>query len=224
MQTYNYTQHEGHILADTGDQLWLLDTGAPMSVGNAPVILENTVYDVIDTYQGVSISDLNESIGVSFDVLLGMDIISRTGIYIDTTTKQVTFGEHLTAYDRRIPIDLVMGIPTVSINIGGTTQRLFFDTGAKITYLPASVVKGYRPVTKIRDFYPGFGPFNCDVYEIPADIGQKQVVIQVGVLPEEIERMLLATGTNGILGNSAWHGRQVHYSPANLSLCFDVAI
>jgi len=121
-------------------------------------------------------------------------------------------------------VELVMGVPTLEMNISGTTQRLFFDTGAKITYLPASAVRGFRPLHEVEDFYPGFGPFKSCVYQLPADIGRRHVVIDVGVLPETLESRLLMAGTNGILGNSAWQGRSVHYSPANRTLRFDAAL
>ena len=60
--------------------------------------------------------------------------------------------------------------------------------------------------------------------KIPADIANRQVVIDVGTLPETLESTLLTGRTNGILGNQAWHDRTVQYSPTHQALYFDATL
>ena len=212
MSAFRYTEHDGHFVAEVpaGNSLrrWLIDTGSPGSVSNTPLHIDGEQIEVADNFMGINIDELQSMVGCEFDTLVGMDVLGGFSIQIDSANKQL----HLLKQEpevtgHRLPFRLVMGIPTVDMNITGTDCSLFFDTGAKITYLQKGLFDGQQPVREIEDFYPGFGPFTAAVYEVPADIAGEMKVIEAAALPDLLEATLLAVGTQGILGNSAWTDR-----------------
>jgi hypothetical protein len=224
MQRYSYETLDGHIIVDTGVQKLLIDTGSPTSIGNAPVQLGGQPIPVAGNYMGLEVSEISAMVGTPFDVLLGMDVLAGTGLFIDPANQQITLNATPAAGGTRMTMSTTMGVPTISCNIGGTYRKLFFDTGATITYLPATAMNGYRPVREVKDFYPGLGTFLSTVYQVPADIGNRQVVIEVGALPDTLQNALLVTGIDGIMGNNAWAGRSVYCSAKDSVLIFDAEL
>jgi len=214
MLSISYTEEDGHFIAGHEGSRWLLDTGSPISVGNGQINLNGTAHQLTPDFMGVDIDSLRELAGISFDALLGMDVMGSGDLFINQNDKQITFGtgrtDNLNSSGTTLPFETAMGIPMVTLNIGGKDQKLFFDTGAKVTYLPADAFNGYHPIRTVDDFYPGIGPFCSPVYELPADIGGNFSVIEVAELPDALHMLLSVSGASGILGNSAWSGRSLY--------------
>jgi len=210
MLTVDYTEQDGHFIAEHEGRRWLLDTGSPVSVGHGHVYINGQHYEPTHEFMGVNIDTLRELAGIEFDVLLGMDVLCHTDLFINQDDKQITFGTGVMNSGTGISFESTMGLPLVTLNLGGKEQKLFFDTGAKVSYLHADEFNGYHPVRTVDDFYPGVGPFCSPVYELPADIGGTMDVIDVAELPDALHMLLSVSGANGILGNSAWAGRSIY--------------
>ena len=64
-----------------------------------------------------------------------------------------------------------MGIPIVIAQIAGRDYRMFFDTGAQISYFQDDSLTDFPASGSITDFYPGFGQFQTDTYLIEISLG-----------------------------------------------------
>ena len=100
-----------------------------------------------------------------------------------------------------IPIDTLMNIPILEVEVEGEKVRTFLDTGAKICYFSSQVTNNYNAQSVIEDFYPGIGRFETNVYQIPVTIGRKQLNLLSGNLPSVLQQLLLMANAQGIIGN-----------------------
>ncbi|MGI9042780.1 MAG: hypothetical protein ACR2GK_01500, partial [Gemmatimonadaceae bacterium] len=89
--------------------------------------------------------------------------------------------------------------------------RAVIDSGASISYVPAALVEGLTPVGRRKDFYPGFGEFETDVWRVRAEIGGRRLTIKAGVLPPTLQMMFgLLLGPDGwIVGSDFFRNRAV---------------
>ena len=111
-----------------------------------------------------------------------------------------------------------MGVPMIEVQICDSTHHMFFDTGAEISYLQSDDREAFPDAGMIRDFYPGFGEFDSTTYHVPAKLGNLELTLRCGKLPEILGTSLMAAGTTGIVGNEVMTDRVVGYFPRNKQL------
>jgi hypothetical protein len=99
----------------------------------------------------------------------------------------------------------------------GRTTGLFFDTGAQISYFQDESLSTYPSAGELTDFYPGFGQFQTDTYNVPIRIGSEQFTIRCGKLPGLLGMSLAMADVQGILGNQILLDRRVGYFPRESS-------
>jgi hypothetical protein len=225
MATYPYTVHDDHFIVDGCRQRWLLDTGSPVSVGDGSIEFGELTHTPANNLMGITIGALQEMVGAHFNTLIGMDVLGRHGLLINRTEQWIEVGtdaEVVNGYAE--PLTFTLGIPTLSARVGEHAVSLFFDTGAKITYLSGEFLPAGEPIREAEDFYPGLGTFTTPVYRINAEIGGQTGEIEVGKLPEALQVMVGGAGVQGILGNSAWVDRTLYLSASEATLVFDAVI
>lgn len=221
MITIPLLRKAGHIFVEVQEQLWLFDTGAPTSFGDAPrITIANTSIPLQDSYLGLTASQLTTFIGVECCGLLGADCLGLFDHVIDGIQGSITISkDELTYSGQCVPIHEFMGIPIVTAFIGGNAYRVYFDTGAQISYLQDNALAEFPASGRITDFYPGFGTFETDTYDVPVSLGDVTENLRFGTLPGLLGMTLLMTNTKGILGNAFLMERTVGYFPRRKLLC-----
>jgi len=117
-----------------------------------------------------------------------------------------------------VPLDEFMGIPIVSARIRGTDYRMFFDTGAQVSYFQDKSLTHFPSAGAITDFYPGFGRFQTETHKVPVTLGPTEFTLRCGRLPGLLGTTLIMAGTEGIIGNQILTDRPVGYFPRRRSL------
>lgn len=211
---------DGHIILQDGHKQLLIDTGAPSSFGDtSPLAFAGNSYPMQSTYMGISLPSLSESIGTPINALIGADILNQYDIFIDPVvhTFSVTEGE-LPLSEATLVLDSFMGLPIIEARVGQDTVRMFFDTGAKLSYLAPDRTGVYEAVGTERDFYPGFGDFTTNVYDIPIKLASESLVLRVGNLPMLLHMTLMMASTSGILGTAILRTHKVVFAPRRQKL------
>ena len=199
MQSFKYSFLDGHIIFDLRDKRVLLDTGAPISVGpGRSATFCGRTFTLKGDYMGVNVTSLSKLVGAEIDVLMGMDIIGHHDCLMDPDTLHLTFGNDLSDLQLQVPVSQFMGIPIVSCRIGGKNLRVFFDTGAKLSYFDEA--DRFQYLEEEQDFYPGIGEFTTKVYEVPIQIAGEPTSLKMGILPPLLQTTLMMAGVSGILG------------------------
>ena len=205
----------GHVLVEVEQDRVLVDTGSPHSIGNAPTFaFMGDDHRLQSSFQGASIDQISALVGTRVTVLLGGDILSRYDMRLDLDAGTATFSvDEMPCAGHTAHLEYFTGVPIVQVGVGGHGRRLFFDTGAKLSYLHSSLAQGLPRVGRDRDFFPGFGEFEVELVNQQVDICGRQVPLAFGSLPMLLETALLLAGVEGILGAGVFEGARVTYAP-----------
>ncbi len=90
---------------------------------------------------------------------------------------------------------------------------MFFDTGAKLSYLDPERTNAFPSVGTESDFYPVVGDFATNVYDMLIVLATENVVLRVGNLPELLQKTLMMANTRGILGTAILRTHKVTFAP-----------
>jgi hypothetical protein len=194
---------EGHLFATIDGARLLIDTGAPTSFGSTrKIIIGGETFDLPSSYMGLNAEELSDLTGVSTIGLLGADILNSFDVLIDVPGAALTFSqEELSADGDCLALGLFMGIPIIEAKIAGETCRMFFDTGAKLSYFQGDTLASFPSAGNVTDFYPGFGRFETATHMVEMKMGLKTFTVRCGTLPGLLGMTLMMAGVNGIVGN-----------------------
>lgn len=220
MNTLPLQLRDGHLFVELNGELWLFDTGAPTSFGTvATITLCGVQFRIGSSYLGLTATTLSGFVGVPCVGLLGADVLGRFDIIFDVPTKTITLStEELSFAGQAVPLTEFMGIPILTAQIGGSDFRMFFDTGAQISYLQDDSLSGFPAAGQVTDFYPGVGQFQTNTHTVGVRIGTTSFSVRCGSLPGLLGMTLMMAGTQGIIGNEILHNCRVGYFPRRRQL------
>ena len=218
---YSYDLVDGHIIVDADPNHLLIDTGAPSSVVNtSPLDFAGKRHVVSKNYMGVTPESLSGSIGTPIDALVGADILNQYDILIHPSRCHIVLSEEaLPADGDNLSLDSFMGIPIIDAAVSGKTVRMFFDTGARLSYLRPELSTQFPAAGEESDFYPGMGEFTTQTYSVPIRIGTKETTLRVGTLPELLQETLMMANTDGILGTAVLDAYTILFAPRRKIMC-----
>ena len=222
MANFLYQVHHGHIVVNIEGRPYLLDTGAPFSVGYEPIVIAGREFPVESSYMGVTGSYLTEHIGLTIEGMIGADILQHFNIGIYANERMVQFGMQHPVGDIVIPLHEHMGVPIVSVKVGDRVRRMFLDTGAPMSYLLPEFLDCELPEGRHEDFYPLLGNFLTNVYTLDVAIGGMRYPMKFGSLPEELAPLLDAGNVQGILGTELLRHFALNLSMRDKVLCMEL--
>ena len=213
---------DGHLFLETDGQLWLIHTGAPTSFGSQPTLsLCGENFQLTDGYMGMTASTLSDFVSVECTGLLGGDILGQFDIVLDISNGTVKISSGILEHSgESVPIDEFIGIPIVVARIGGADYRMFFDTGAQISYFQHDSLMDHPSAGAITDFYPGAGQFQTETHNVNVALGETEFTLRCGTLPGLLAATLMMAGTTGIIGNQVITGRRIGYFPRRRIIVF----
>jgi hypothetical protein len=203
---YRMTLVNGHLVTRINDQAVLIDTGIPISLGTITGWhFLNEIHQLSQDYMGVTLQYLSNMVGTPIDIVLGADILKKHHVIIDLFRNMVSFSNQPLFHSvYSIKMDTFLGAPIVTLTVSGKECQMFMDTGAKLSYVDHKTALKYSPNGKDKDFYPGIGEFETDVFDIPFQLGQLKFNLRCGVLPPLLEKTLMVTGKCGIVGTELY--------------------
>lgn len=209
-----------HAIVNLEGGRWLIDTGASFSFGRGPVSICGRRFEVPermpDAPVAIGLDALAPFVGCRLDGLFGMDILRQFSLVLDAPRAQARFGgEALDAMPGlRVPLEMRMQAPLLEAEIEGRSARLFWDTGAMISYLSAGALSGAWPLHgRAKDFHPLLGVFETDLCAAHLRIAGHRLMLTFGRLPDPLAEMLIMTGAQGVLGNELLNQFTVGFDP-----------
>jgi hypothetical protein len=215
MKTIPLIHRNSHLFIELDDGLWLHDTGAPSSFGTRQSLeLLGINFPIDKSYMGQDAAFLSEAVGVDCKGLLGADVLSAFDQILDVPGGCLTLStDELEHSGETLLIEDFMGIPILSVNVAGEPFRMFFDTGAQVSYLQDDLLETFPSAGLLEDFYPGFGKFETDTHTVPFTLGPETHALRCGQLPGLLGMSLMMADVQGILGNAILENRTVGYFP-----------
>ena len=220
MQSFPMTFRDGHLFVTISGHDWLLDTGAPTSFGTVTsLVVENRTFNLSECYMGLTADKLTEFIGHPTVGILGADVLNEFDILFDAPKGLVSFADALRELDGQIiNTDDFMGIPIIQASIDGTDRRMFFDSGAQISYFQDDSLTMFPAAGTTTDFFPGIGQFQTETYLVEITLGNTRYTLRCGSLPGLLEMTLMMADTEGIIGNEILRDRKVGFFPRRRQL------
>ena len=215
MNTLPLQLRDGHVFVELGGELWLLDTGAPTSFGTSRRLsVAGEQFNLGTSYLSLTAATLSQFVGVPCVGLLGADVLGRFDHIFDTAGGQLSISTaELSHSGQTVRFDEFMGIPIVSARVGSSDYRMFFDTGAQISYFQDDSLTEFPAAGRVTDFYPGVGQFQTDTHEVPVSLDGVAFTLRCGTLPGLLGMTLMMADTEGIVGNAILANRTVGYFP-----------
>ncbi len=210
----------GHLYVLLDEREWLFDTGSPTSFGAVESLsLDGEEFKVPTAYMGMDAEQLAAFAGHATCGLLGADTINQFNVLIDIEKQEISFSKaEISLEGTALALDHFMGIPLIDIEVGDESYRMFFDTGAQVSYFQHRSLASFPPAGKVTDFYPGYGEFETETHKLEARIGGQSVTLRCGSLPKMLAAGLMMGGAKGILGNEILPGRVAGYFPQSKQL------
>jgi hypothetical protein len=220
MNAFPLQLRDGHLFIELSGELWRLDTGAPNSFGtNSNLSLAGEQFRLGSNYLGLTAATLSGFVGVQCAGLLGADVVGRFDIIFDVPNNTVSFStEELSFYGQSVALSEFMGVPILTAQIRGRDFRMFFDTGAQISYLQDDSLAEFPAAIQVSDCYPGAGKFQTETHTVDAHVGASSFSVRCGSLPGLLGMTLMMADTQGILGNQILHERKAGYFPRRKKL------
>ena len=203
MTEYAIETVRGHILVndDRGSKV-LVDTGSPLSFHSDGIIaLGGRSFQVPSSLMGTDSDYVTDNVGVQVDGLVGMDILSESGILIDVPGARIVLG-HPTDGMTRLPSRSLFGYVSVGMDIRGRSVNVLLDTGAPVSYVSPSLTEGLVAVDTVTDFNPSVpgGTFSTPIFEFPAAFAGREFGMRAGHLPMLLRATLSIIGVDGVVG------------------------
>jgi hypothetical protein len=200
IRKYELTR-DGYLMIPNGEGVLLVDTGAPISFGRGFIGVPGVPPHPPESLaEGLTIEWLVEHIHHPFDGLVGAEVLRERTLVIDPTNGTLDLTQTIISSDGGVPIRHLQNVPIFDGKIASQVSPVIFDTGAPLGFVPVNMVRGLTPIDRISEFYPMFGPFETDVYELPLEIGDEQQVLRFGTFPEKIEQMHAQAGMPVLIG------------------------
>ena len=205
----------GHFFVGIEDNFWLMDTGSPWSFGEGEILtIEDEEFKLNSSYLGMTAETLAGFVGIKCSGILGADILGSFDHIIDCEGGSIVMSKSYLKYEGQfIHLDKFEGIPVLTAQIGSRDYRMFFDTGAQISYFQGDSLCQFPSTGRFKDFYPGFGQFEVDTYEVNLTIGSIELNLITGKLPDLLGATLILANTQGIIGNQILANQITGYSP-----------
>jgi len=191
--TFRLWESQDLLFATIDERVCLLDTGSPVTIGAEDAL-------------GELHAEIARYVDEPFDVLLGLDVLGCRALTFDLAAGILAIGP---AADARWQ-------PATTASVAGRSLHCLLDTGASITYVPASVLAGSVASDRFDDFFPGFGEFVAETHPCAIELGGVRYSDRVAELPD-IAR-LLPDGIDAIIGNGLLRRHRVCLGPSGVSV------
>ena len=219
--TYPLHFETGHLFVEIDGGKWLIDTGAPNTFGAQAFVINGQRVDPSTSHMGLNAETLSRYVQVPCIGLIGVDVLNRFDHLFDVGGQTLTVSdEQLALNGTAVDLDAFMGIPIVTALIGGCDHRMFFDTGAQLSYLQDDALTGFPAAGSFEDFYPGIGPFRLETYLVGMTVGGIPLSLRTGALPAALGTALMMARTTGIISNAVMADRVVGYFPRRRRMVF----
>ena len=202
MHTYNYDLIKNHIIVHQGDETWLIDTGAPVTLSTRGSIrYAGEEFPAPPGYLGVHPGQLDPHVGLEITTLVGMDLLGKYPVEFNPLSRtMVVEGPPLSEEAFALPLEFYLTIPVIEVGYQGNPIRVIFDTGAQIGYLDGHLTREFPDLEEFTDFFPTLGTFQTTTRRVPFSLGGQAVEQVVGENPNFLQPLFLMSDTVGILG------------------------
>lgn len=194
-----------HIILRLEEGPCLLDTGSPYCIGARPFHFLGRDLRGAEDFMGTALTDLGPHIGAEIEFLIGANALETVSFVIDWERLEFRVSEQPLRMDGvQIELDTRQAVPIVNPLVNGVTRRLFFDTGAQISYLNKPFLADFESEETVKDFHPSIGEYETAKFTLGVRFSPElgsEIPVTFGLLPEPLETALIPSKVDGVIGS-----------------------
>lgn len=197
----------------------IIDTGSPFSYSKTPdIVIDSKVINSFDKFP----SNLSMLIPEDVSTLLGMDILKKFDIQFNKNSNTVKlFTKSNRSLTQELDVNYIENIPTITVEIDGSSISCIFDSGAHINYLDKSKIQDVVKEREEIDFHPSIGVFTTPIYIKRIRISDLVKNTEVGTLPSEFDQLLEKLRVYGIIGTNFFESNKVIFAPSRKKIYYE---
>lgn len=202
---------QNHLLVELPEGIALLDTGSPQSygpggnlqVGDRRHSLSADTFGVLEL--------VREQVSPDIEYFIGYETMKDYRVLIDWPGNEVVLATEAIALPDagQLPMETVMQVPIIPIEIAGVRTKAILDTGASLSYAPADAVENRERIRTVKDFYPMMGEFETGVWKLEGNFPHRRLAFEVGTLPPLLALTLGLISGGWILGVDFFRNRRI---------------
>lgn len=216
---YKLINSNNHILVNIDNNIYVIDTGSPFSIfyDVDSILIDDKEYK--GKNQSINRTDVEKLVGTTVNGVIGLDILSETGITVNFKENIITFDVeegHLCYFLKKD--EHTDWYYTKDCVINNTIlDKTIIDSGACISYVNK---KHLEPSQKINETYNDYSPIVGNIsgnyYEVSIDkvtlgSGNYHHTIKVGEMPNSVEEF--TKGADAIVGLYDIVDGEDHHAP-----------
>ena len=205
--TYDLILHDKHaIFSPNPETIVLVDTGVPFSFHTQSQFnFEGTSFSTHVNAHGISVAEVSNLVGTNITTLLGADILSKFKVCLDYHNLKITFEplQYEIMEGEKVQVELFQGYMMLPVTINGQNVLGFLDTGAKLSYVSATLANGLlQNEGLVDDFYIGIGQYQTPSYNTVASLTNGKMIDGCfGLLPAAIASKFFGGTRQAIIGS-----------------------
>lgn len=200
MQAYRYIPVNGHPVAQIDGHSFLLDAGLPASLGDSPVLVGGEYLDVEPRVQGLTVSDIEPSVGVGLDGVLGANLFERFAVRIDPLRSTLDLNGSLDDLPTQLEVDNLGGVAVLKVGVSGHSVQAMLGLGLSNTLVSHRLVARRERAGVKREVFGHIGAHEMPLYWLPVALGGRVVHLRCGVMPPALEGFLALANVEAVLG------------------------
>jgi hypothetical protein len=208
---------EKHLFIEINGQYWLVDTGAPTTLGSGTVSFNGGAkHKTYDRLYTLTIDHFLKYIPIEFVGVLGMDVLHNYDFIFDIPGSKVTISvDDLNFPGHSVPTGLCLNsAPVVVAEINRGYYPMIFDTGAPVSYWLDDKLTKFPLIGEYQDFFPLSGWFKTNLYKLGVKLNSRAFVVQCGrTLPDLLDMSLKSQNIEGLIGSEVLTHGPVAFFP-----------
>jgi hypothetical protein len=215
--------HAGHPNLNIDGRRWVLDTGAPVSFGDAPSHPLESSIPFVRNPGDIDAEDVSRFLGVPVAGVIGADFLNRHDHCLDFRSGRYEACDRLASSGHEHTLSFpaqLRGLPTIKARIGEEEGDFLFDTGAQLSYHVGRPPAGHGAGEEIWDFWLGLSQprFRTRTHEAEVTFADYTITLRFGEPPDGLHEFLLSLGLRGVIGIDLIARNVCWYAPRRRSL------
>lgn len=215
--------HAGHPYLNIDGRRWVLDTGAPVSFGEAPSHPLAASLPFVRKHGVIDAEVVSCHLGVPVAGVIGGDFLNRHDHCLDFPCGRYEACDGLASSGHEHTLSFpaqLQGLPTIKARIGEDEGDFLFDTGAQLSYHVGRPPAGHVAGEEIWGFWLGLADtrFRTPTYEAEVCFADYATTLRFGEPPDGLRQLLLGLGLRGVIGIDLIARHVSWYAPRRLSL------
>ncbi len=200
---------KGMLVAEIDGRTVVVNTSVQNSTGiGSEWYFMDEIHQFSQDAKELTPDKLSKHLGISVDVILGMDILKKYYVTVDLPHQRISFGIDPASYQtylrhfshQRIRLENRSGNPAIHCTVMNEQFFVNIDTTAALNYVDKDLGQSLTSIGMSNEFLFDYGVFKTSVFLLPVKLANQEMEQRFGTLPGKAEFKKTGPERPAILG------------------------